>query len=746
MKDHPDSELLESFIRASHYLATTQSSEDVFAKLREAAGILPEYLWSSFYTLEKDGSLVHHDCSHPDDSLCEMLAGNSCMQTARQAIESSFFEITRDFDGNWVGFFPLVEHSGCREAIALGLGREEPGPRKLKFLLAFCGVAGQALGRWRADCEVLRIQRELKETVEFQTREVEREKEFSRIVLENLEAGVVACDASGRLVLFNRKTREWHGGMDPCEMAPEDWNRHYHLTERDGVTPLEPGKDPLARAFQGETVHQADMAISMPGTPPRLISASAAPMWSADGTFLGAVIITNDVTQQVNNERRLEEINRQLSEALQRAEVLARKAEAATELKSQFLANMSHELRTPMNGILGMADLLNSTEVSPEQREYLDILVRSGRSLLTLIQDILDFSKIEAGQLELHEEPFTLEELVFPLQQTILPQLAAHGLLYQCHGARDFHEELFGDPGRIRQILSNLLINAAKFTLHGRVDLLVEVEPHPNEPGKFRIVFRVRDTGIGIPPAKQNLLFEKFSQVDESSTRKFGGTGLGLAICRQLTDLMGGNIGVRSPLREHFPESEGPGSEFWFELHLQSPPITCMEPESKTAESAAGEMLSVQPGETVKRNGRILVVEDNEVNQRMLCMSLKKLGYDYQVAENGRVALDLLLREPFDLVLMDLQMPVLDGLSAAREIRALPTGQHAKNIPVIAVTAHAYQEDRLKSLDAGCNEHLVKPVSRIALQKTLERWLPHHGSEIRTADFGFANRETEWDS
>lgn len=727
MNEHTDKQLLDAFIRASHYLASTQSSENIFEKIREAASVLPDFTACSFYTLDECGSVRHHDCSAPDHSFCEMLESFTCMQTARQAIESSFFEITRDFHGNWTGFFPLVERNGCRVALVLDLGfqEEQPSSRRLSFLLAFCGIAGQALGRWRADNEVQRIQKQLKEILAERTTELEREREFSRLVLENLEAGVVACDAGGKLILFNHKTREWHGGMRPEDIAPEDWDNHYHITEPDGATPLPPEKNPLFRALHGEVVRDLQMAISMPGKPIRRINAWASPICKADGTFLGAVTISTDITDRVENEKRLQAMNEKLTLALARSEELARKAEAATELKSQFLANMSHELRTPMNGILGMAELLNSSEATEEQREYLDILTRSGQSLLTLIQDILDFSKIEAGQLEIHEESFTLAELVEPLEQTVHAQLTDHSLSYCCRVPDFPSDPLWGDVGRIRQILTNLLVNATKFTQNGGVTLDIETDAHEEEPGKFRIVFRIRDTGIGIDPAKQNLLFEKFSQLDFSNTRKYGGSGLGLAICRQLVDLMGGRIGVRSPLRASFPQGEGPGSEFWVELQLRSARLQQM---SDFTASAPSEQSAVQaccitdPANPAARK-KILVVEDNEVNQRMICMLLKKLGYDYKVAENGRLALDALHQESFDLILMDLQMPVMDGLSATRAIRALPPTDPAAKIPILAVTAHAYAEDRVRSLDAGCNEHLVKPVNRGTLKAALDRWL-----------------------
>jgi CheY-like chemotaxis protein len=269
---------------------------------------------------------------------------------------------------------------------------------------------------------------------------------------------------------------------------------------------------------------------------------------------------------------------------------------------------------------------------------------------------------------------------------------------------------LQGDPQRLCQILANLISNALKFTKEGEVRVLAGREA--GTENWVLLHFHIRDTGMGIPPEKQGLLFEKFSQLDSSYTRKFGGTGLGLAISKQLVDLMGGEIGVVSPIiSENSASSPRPGSDFWFTARVSA----CASPVG----SATGPIPS-----TLSPGSRILVVEDNPVNQKMLLMLLKKIGIETKSASDGQEALDCLGRERFDLVLMDVQMPVLDGIETTLALRSWPEDNPASHIPIVAVTAHAFPEDRRRCLEAGMNDHLAKPVSRPALEEVLRRWLP----------------------
>jgi len=385
-------------------------------------------------------------------------------------------------------------------------------------------------------------------------------------------------------------------------------------------------------------------------------------------------------------------------------------AESANIAKSEFLANMSHEIRTPMNGVIGMTNLLLDTPLSSHQQQQALTIKRSGESLLTIINDILDFSKIEAGKLNLERLDFDLDAMLDDLAHTLIFRSEEKGLSLHCPTNPKEGRWYKGDEGRIRQILINLLGNAIKFTEQGRVDLTYQSSK--SEQGNTQLLFTIIDTGIGLSDEQQETLFDRFTQADGSTTRKFGGTGLGLSISKQLVELMGGEIGVKSEL--------GVGTTFWFTLYL--------EEVSASEEAPRLSGTSTPPSATF--NAHILVVDDNTTNQLVASGMLKKFGITTDIATNGQEAITALKQGSYDLVFMDCQMPVMDGYQATKVIRDPHSQVNNHQIPIVAMTANAMQGDREKCLAAGMDDHIAKPIDPQKLHQALDEWLPSNSKQI----------------
>ncbi|HVZ45643.1 MAG TPA: ATP-binding protein [Ramlibacter sp.] len=426
--------------------------------------------------------------------------------------------------------------------------------------------------------------------------------------------------------------------------------------------------------------------VTYPDGTMALLDSLRSPLRDHQGRVMGILAVGRNVTQ-----RKLQQ------EELERARDVAQEA---TRMKSDFLANMSHEIRTPMNAIIGLSHLALKGELPARQRDYIQKVHASGQHLLGIINDILDFSKVEAGKLAIEEEAFNLDRLIAQVGATMADKAAAKGLELDFQVADDVPRRLVGDSLRIRQVLINYVNNAVKYTEKGSV--VVAVRAGAADDDEVMLRFSVTDTGIGLTEQQQQRLFQSFSQADSSTTRRYGGTGLGLAICKKLAELMGGDVSVES--------TPGRGSTFRFSV-----PVRLADEGARDSQPPLPDAPRSAP-----RGARVLLVEDNDINQSVGRELLKDAGIDCEIASNGQEALDMLRSGGYDLVLMDMQMPVMDGLTATQELRKLPS---CAKLPVVAMTANALLRDRERCLAAGMDDFVAKPIEPNELQRVLAKWL-----------------------
>ena len=515
------------------------------------------------------------------------------------------------------------------------------------------------------------------------------ERNLLRTVIDNLPDFVYLKDVNHRYLLNNIAHARSLGtfadgvvGKTDFDFFPLELAQGYHDDEE---RVLESGQ-PL--------VNHDELSISQDGNPIWATTTKVVLRNHRD-EIVGIVGITRDVTERRRDEEDLREARDHALEA--------------SRLKSEFLATMSHEIRTPMNGIMGMTELLLATPLNDEQQDYAGIVLSEAKSLLTIINDILDFSKIEAGKMILETIDFNLQDTINRVVTFIRPKADEKGLTLKAEIAPDVPDTLRGDPGRLRQILLNLVGNAVKFTRRGDVVVRVEVEGH--SPGHTLVRFSVIDSGIGLTEVARNRLFQPFTQADGSTTRQYGGTGLGLVISKRLAEQMDGEIGVES--------TEGEGSTFWFTANLEN-----ADEEQVGITTATVAAVSYQEDVPVKTDFMILVAEDNLVNQSLALKQLRELGYRARLVGNGVEVLDETISYPgqYSLVLMDCNMPVMDGYEATRLIRQ-DEANSARHVPIIAMTANSMEGEMEKCLAAGMDDYLSKPISLADLREMLARWI-----------------------
>ncbi|MBC8151823.1 MAG: response regulator [Bacteroidetes bacterium] len=509
--------------------------------------------------------------------------------------------------------------------------------------------------------------------------------------LEAVPISVVVLDVNGDFYYANKAATTLFGNTPSHFGNYQNTLKEIKVFRSSNGQPYPTDERPIYRAMQGETTKIDDMEMRLEGRVVQVMT-SASPVYDSEGTLQYIISSTVDISDRVQSEFRLQQAKEM--------------AEEAARLKENFLANMSHEIRTPLNAIVGFSNLLETTPLDTEQKEFITSVRTAGKNLLTIVNDILDMSKIEAGMLQFESVPFTISSLVGSIQTMFQSAAADKNLQLIVENDPTLPSTVLGDPTRLTQILLNLISNSIKFTKDGSVT--VSIKKIAEADNAVRVQFVVSDTGIGMAAEVLPHIFERFQQATDFTTRYYGGTGLGLNIVKSLTEMQGGTITVNSTL--------GRGSRFTVEIPY---PIAPEQPEPATntvaSPGADGHPLTV------------LIVEDNSMNQRLAVQVLKRLGYNTLVAENGQRSLEILQTEiQVDIILMDIQMPVMGGYETTRRIR----NSHRSQIPIIAMTAHALASEREQCLQAGMNDFVPKPFQTEELQRILRKYLPIAATEM----------------
>ncbi len=525
-----------------------------------------------------------------------------------------------------------------------------------------------------------------------------------RTIFENSAVAIMMFDDQDRLVSWNRVTEELLG-MDREDLYCKQVEALYTESEWPSAW--------IQDHAQGDMPHRLETKIVKKGGALIDVDVSWSILTESRNGVDGSVYVVQDITNRKCAERQLKaameeakRMNEELTEATARANDLAAQAEIASAAKSKFLANMTHEIRTPMNAVIGFSDILADLPLDPVHKEYVEIIRQSGRHLVSLLNDILDLSKIEAGRLQIEMVECELPSLLETLESMMRILAEKKGLQFHVVSNPDLPDRIYTEPVRLHQCLTNLVNNAIKFTESGHVCVRVFREDSSSDP---YLRFDVEDSGVGIPKDKQQSIFEAFTQLDVDTTRRYEGTGLGLTITRSLIEMLGGSLLLKS--------RQGKGSVF----SLRVPVGACKGKKVSTDKTNEDNDMASQDH---VYEGHVLVAEDVQTNQRLVHLMLERIGLKVTIAENGDQAIKMATSRTFDLILMDVQMPGLNGLDATKALRL-----RGISIPIVALTAHTMREDRQECLEAGCNAYLSKPIDRAELIQIIERYLPHQAGE-----------------